>query len=102
LIIVLNEHAGILTEAGAAGVPDLVVEILSPKTRRLDLLNKKRVYATKGVPELWIIDPEPRLVSIHSFAQGGAESVSEIAESGVLTTPLLPGLRIPARVLYEQ
>jgi Uma2 family endonuclease len=102
LIVVLSEHASILTEAGAVGVPDLIVEILSPKTRRLDLLNKKRVYAAKGVPELWIIDPEPRIVSIHCFAEGSTESVSEIAESGVLTTPLLPGLSIPARLLYEQ
>ena len=102
LIVVLNEHASILTEAGAVGVPDLIVEILSPKTRRLDLLNKKRVYAAKGVPELWIIDPEPRIVSIHSFAEGSTESVSEIAESGVLTTPLLPGLSISAQLLYEQ
>jgi Uma2 family endonuclease len=102
LIMVLNEHAGILTEAGATGAPDLIVEILSPKTRQLDLLNKKRVYAIRGVRELWIIDPEPRIVTIHCFAEGGAESVSEIAVSGVLTTPLLPGLKVSAGLLYEQ
>jgi Putative restriction endonuclease len=49
LIIVFNEHAHILTEAGAEGVPDFIVEILSPKTRRLDLVHKKRVYAIRGV-----------------------------------------------------
>jgi Uma2 family endonuclease len=102
LIIVLNEHAGILTEAGAIGAPDLIVEILSPKTRRLDLLNKKRVYAIRGVRELWIIDPEPRMVTTHCFSEDGAESVSEIAESGVLTTRLLPGFEISAGLLYEQ
>ena len=102
LIIVLNEHADILTEAGAEGVPDLIVEILSPKTRRLDLVNKKRIYAIRGVRELWIVDPESRVVTIHCFAEGGTESVSEIAESGVLTSPLLPGLKISAQLLYER
>lgn len=102
LIIVLNEHADILTEAGAEGAPDFVVEILSPKTRWLDLVNKKRLYATRGVRELWTIDPEPRIVTIHRFAEGATESVSEIAETGVLITPLLPGLKISAQLLYER
>ena len=102
LIIVLNEHADILTEAGAEGVPDLIVEILSPKTRRLDLVNKKRIYAIRGVRELWIVDPESRVVATHCFAEGGTESVSEIAESGVLTSALLPGLKISAQLLSER
>jgi Uma2 family endonuclease len=62
LIVVLNANRWILTDAGAEGPPDLVVEILSPKTPALDLTNKKRVYARLGVKELWIIDPEPGTV----------------------------------------
>ena len=65
IIIVLNERLGILTEEGAEGAPHLVIEILSPKTRRLDLVNKKQEYARAGVKELWIIDPEPRTIMIH-------------------------------------
>ncbi len=67
ILIVLNERLGILTEEGAEGAPELVVEILSPKTRRLDLVNKKQEYARAGVKELWIIDPEPRSIMIHQF-----------------------------------
>ncbi len=37
LLVVLNDRLGTLTEAGAEGPPNFVVEILSPKTRRLDL-----------------------------------------------------------------
>ena len=78
------------------------MEILSPKTRQLDLVNKKRIYAIRGVRELWMVDPESRVVTIHCFAEGGRESVSEIVESGVLTSPLFPGLKISARLLYER
>jgi len=102
LIVVLSEHADIWTDAGAEGAPDFVVEILSPKTQRLDLVNKKCLYAIRGIRELWIIDPERRIVTIHRFAEGGQETASEVAESGTLTTPLLPGLRISARLLYER
>ncbi|MEP6956748.1 MAG: Uma2 family endonuclease, partial [Chthoniobacterales bacterium] len=35
VLVVLNEQLSILTDAGAEGAPDFVVEILSPKTARL-------------------------------------------------------------------
>jgi len=60
LLIVLNENLGILTDAGAEGVPAFVVEVLSPKTRQLDLVNKERIYLRMGAKELWIIDPEAK------------------------------------------
>lgn len=39
------------------GVPDLVIEILSPGNRNHDLRRKKGLYQRFGVPEYWIIDP---------------------------------------------
>lgn len=36
------------------GRPDFLGEVLSAKTRQLDLVNAKRVYARMGVKELWI------------------------------------------------
>ena len=40
------------------GPPDLVVEVLSPSTRRLDTIRKRNDYPRIGVAELWFIDPE--------------------------------------------
>ncbi len=94
LIIVLNERLGILTEAGAEGAPEFVVEILSPKTRQLDLVNKKQEYARAGVKELWFIDPEPRTMMVHQFDPNGVEEVRQVDEEGTLTTELLPGFKL--------
>jgi Uma2 family endonuclease len=41
-------------------VPDWVCEILSPTTRRHDLLVKRPYYAKVGVPFLWLVDIEAR------------------------------------------
>lgn len=46
------------------GTPLLVVEILSPSTRRFDLQRKKDAYVDAGVRSYWVIDPDvPRLVA---------------------------------------
>ena len=45
-------------------VPDWVCEILSPTTRRHDLLRKLPYYAKVGVPHLWVVDLEARVVTV--------------------------------------
>lgn len=46
-----------ITERGARGAPDLVMEILSPSTSKKDLNDKFRLYEKHGVREYWVIDP---------------------------------------------
>ena len=40
--------------------PDWVCEILSPKTRKLDLYEKRPFYASENVNHLWFVDPIER------------------------------------------
>jgi Uma2 family endonuclease len=42
------------------GVPDLMLEKLSPGNRSHDLKRKKGLYEQFGVKEYWIIDPQLR------------------------------------------
>ena len=42
----------------AAPTPMLVVEILSPYTRRRDHMQKRSLYMDAGVAEYWIVNPE--------------------------------------------
>jgi len=47
------------------GVPDLIAEILSPKTRRLDRTVKLQAYQDAGVSEYWLVDPRDRTVEVY-------------------------------------
>jgi len=51
------------TDRSIAVVPDWVCEILSPTTRRHDLLIKKPYYARVGVSHHWVVDLEARTIT---------------------------------------
>ena len=46
------------------GAPDLVVEILSPRTARRDRIVKLAWYRQYGVRECWLADPNPRTIEV--------------------------------------
>ncbi len=50
-----------ITSQGIVGVPDLVVEILSPSTSNRDLTRKRWCYEAAGIPEYLIVDPDERV-----------------------------------------
>lgn len=57
-VAVRADRLDILQRRGIFGSPDLVCEILSPSNRRYDRNRKRRLYASAGIPEYWVIDPD--------------------------------------------
>lgn len=53
-----------LDDKGCKGVPDLIIEILSSSSAKMDRLIKFNKYEKAGVKEYWIIDPNERIVSV--------------------------------------
>ena len=50
--------------------PDWACEVLSASTRKLDLVRKRPVYAREGVPHLWLVDPEERILEAFELHEG--------------------------------
>lgn len=47
--------------------PDWVCEVLSPRTHRLDRVEKRAVYAREGVQYLWLVDPLERTLEAYEL-----------------------------------
>jgi hypothetical protein len=62
IIFIAKERLDIIKKGRVKGVPDLVVEIVSPGTRKHDTAIKKDIYEKAGVKEYFIVNPETKQV----------------------------------------
>jgi Uma2 family endonuclease len=81
-----------------APTPLLVVEVLSPSTRRRDHEQKRQFYLDAGVPEYWIVDPDAERVRIVKSGQRDELVSDEIAWS---PTGAAGPLRFEVRKLFS-
>ena len=103
LIFVSNERLSILGDKNAQGSPDLVIEILSERTRKVDETRKLRLYERSGAREYWMLDPDRRTARVYRQEGDHLVLVQDLSASagGVLETPLLPGLRAPLDEVFQ-
>ena len=102
VIFVKNENAEIFTHAGVEGAPDFVVEILSPSTAHLDKRAKRLVYARTGVKEMWLVDPEAKLIAVYHLQANAEQPVGTYSESDIFASIHFPGLSIRASDIFKR
>jgi Uma2 family endonuclease len=84
------------------GVPDLVVEVESPSTRKRDRTVKLDAYRDAGVSEYWRAAFHPRTVTVLSLSEDRTRYV-ESGRYGVgetIRSSILPGLAVPVDELF--
>jgi Uma2 family endonuclease len=85
----------VIGEKFISEAPDLVVEVLSPGTRKRDRIFKAKRYARFGVREMWIADPDKKTIEVFVNTEERFRREAVYVEQAVLRSPLLPGLQVP-------
>jgi Uma2 family endonuclease len=102
LIYVRKENKKIITNRGVEGVPDLVVEVVSPSNIFTDRNAKKKTYSKMGVGEFWLIDPANRTLEIYLPKQSDPETPHFfLMEKGKVTSTILSGLKFNLKDIFE-
>jgi Uma2 family endonuclease len=84
-----------LTTKNLQGPPDLVIEILSPTTKRRDQTLKRELYERAGVTEYWLVDPARDVVDVYRRETGDRFGKPvEYAKTAILTSSLFPNLEV--------
>jgi Uma2 family endonuclease len=101
VLIVCDLHK--VDDRGVRGAPDWIAEVLSRSTATYDRTKKLSVYERAGVPELWLVDPIGRTVTIYCLAAGRYSQPVVLALSGQTAITAVPGISIDwDRVLTAQ
>ncbi len=95
ILFIRTENLSIITPERIEGAPDLIVEILSPGSRRHDRQTKYRLYAEAGVREYWIAGPETCAVDVYALRGNAYVPFGRFRGQGDVRSELLPELRIP-------
>ncbi len=82
------------------GVPDVVIEVLSPSSIRKDRSIKFTAYEQAGVSEYWIVNPHFHTVEVYTLSGGEYALLGEFMEDDVITSVVLEGLEIVNSTLY--
>ncbi|HEX8757990.1 MAG TPA: Uma2 family endonuclease [Steroidobacteraceae bacterium] len=83
-----------LDDRGLRGAPDWIAEVLSPSTASYDRTTKLRAYERAGVPELWLIDPSDRTVTIYRLTAGHYTQPIVLELQGQTAISTIPGVSI--------
>jgi Uma2 family endonuclease len=99
--VICDSHK--LDDAGCIGAPDLIVEILSPSTSRMDHKEKFNCYERAGVKEYWLVDPVANTVTV--FTLGVAERYGRpevYSDDETICVRILPDLKIELALVFRE
>ena len=102
LLFISGDRKHIITPDNVQGAPDMVVEILSPATSRMDWHDKRELYALHGVREYWIVDPTHRIVSVLQLRDGVLEITQTCTEGDAVKSTVLEGFSVSLAELFAE
>jgi Uma2 family endonuclease len=98
VVFVRRDRLHIVGPTSIEGAPDLIVEILSPSTRRRDLREKRALYERFGVREYWLLDPKARSATVLVLRDARYEPL--LLAAGRIRSVVVPGLDVEVAALF--
>ena len=92
ILFILESNKHIIEETKINGVPDLIVEVLSPSNAYYDLVVKKKIYEKCGVREYWIVDPLQNTLDLYVLHNNKFQHKIQIEKKGKIPSEIFPGL----------
>lgn len=100
MMFISKERLGIVSKF-IDGAPELVVEVLSQGSIKMDRNDKMKTYRQNGVAEYWIVDYQKKTVEVYALINDDYDMVSFGDEEGEIESFLLKGLKIKVTTLFD-
>jgi Uma2 family endonuclease len=90
-----------LDDKGCNGAPDMIIEILSPSSVKLDRWRKFQLYEKAGVKEYWLVDPINESVEIYLLISGQYKFQGVFTKDDTISVNILTGLKLDLNQIFE-
>lgn len=90
-----------IDEKGCLGVPDIIVEVLSPGSATRDLRVKFDLYQEFGVQEYWMVSPGEQNLMVFLLQDGKYVADQDYSQPGAIPVRTLPGFSIEWSEVFE-
>jgi len=100
---VFTEKAGRRAEPAGleTGRPELAIEVISPTSKSHDRVRKLNWYASIGIPESWIVDPEAKTIECYRLDGKTYLASQQAADEEIFKPRSFHGLKIPLKRLFK-
>lgn len=88
-----------LTDKGCSGAPDLIIEVVSPSSRKMDYSTKNTLYSEAGVREYWIVDSAKKRTTVYRYEDDAAPIIFPFEQT--VTVGIYSGLEINISKLLD-
>ena len=92
-----------IDDKGYNGTPDMIIEILSPSSGKMDKIIKFNKYEKAGVKEYWLVEPEQKVVSVFLLQQDSHKfSRPDVyADDEKINVSIFPDLAIDLSLVFS-
>jgi Uma2 family endonuclease len=90
-----------LDDKGCKGAPDMIIEVLSPSSVKLDRWKKYQLYEKTGVNEYWLVDPVNNSVEIHHLIDDQYKFQGVFTKDDTISVNIFPGFKLDLNQIFE-
>lgn len=101
IFFIKKERLHIIKEKEVEGVPDLIVEILSPSNFQYDRTKKFNIYQEAGVPECWLLNYWKKTVEVFILRAGVYQLLGKFEMGDIVVSEQLPGFQIAVGTIFD-
>ena len=101
LLFIGQSRSGIIAEKNIVGIPNLVVEILSPSSTTRDRKEKRDLYERYGLPEYWIVDPDCQTIEVYLSVANRLEKAETLKAGEQLHSRQIAGLILAISEIFK-
>jgi Uma2 family endonuclease len=102
LLFISNKNKGIIDlKEGIFGAPDLVMEIISPSSVKVDRINKFREYEKAKVLEYWLVDPNNASIEVYKLEKDGYDLFSFASIEGEVLSEVLKDFEVDLKDIFQ-